>query len=473
MKYNWKEYESFLEERLRAMRVPGAQVCVRDETGVVFEKSYGFKDGARTLPVDGETMFGIASMSKSVTCFALALLEHQGKLSFDDPVCRFIPDFKIPGIPKEAVLIRHLCSHTAGLPPLPTLSWSMKWNTPDDPWETETAERIRAGAGYRVDKVQDITDYIAAGEGFEILGQPGEYMSYSNDGYALLSAIVDAASGETLESFAQREIFDKLGMKRTTFDTWLMKSWGNCTSLFSDVKGEVMCSDNWDVAPPYRGCGWIKSTASDMTRYYLMLSQNGMFEGEQLFPASCAQRLMGREFPEKEEPVYCFGLLKRLFGDAVICCHTGSLKGVCSVGSFIKDGSFAVTVLTNAGFAKDRYPLAFGACNLRLGLPVGDAHDWCGPSEYEPEDLSVYTGRYVTAEAYDGEGLVRLGENGRLKAVMGGQKFDLVYAGGTTFMAVPEGSGAKQGEPVRFYFRDGRAWGLTFGMRIVQRRDPE
>lgn len=122
MQYNLERFEAFIRSRLDEAEVPGAAVCVRDQSGVVYSKAFGYKDEARSCPVDENTVFGVASMSKSVASLAVALLEKEGKLSFDHPVSRYLPGFSIPGTPDETVLVRHLASHTTGLPPLPTLS---------------------------------------------------------------------------------------------------------------------------------------------------------------------------------------------------------------------------------------------------------------------------------------------------------------------------------------------------------------
>ena len=303
--------------------MPGASVCVSDDSGILFARGFGHCDAEHTHAVNPDTIFGIASMSKSITCLAAALLENEGRLSLDDPVSKYLPSFRLPGVPREAVLVRHLCEHRTGLPPLPTLSWSMAWNTPLEPWREEVVKRIRDSSESRVETVDDIIAYIAAGRGYRLLGAPGEYMSYSNDGYALLSSVIDVAAGEPLESYVERRIFQPLGMSRTTFDIDRAKALGNITSLFTWDGDVLRSTDTWDVAPPYRGCGWVKSTATDMCRYYLTLSRNGLFHGRQLWPQSCVERVVGRGFAELPQGVYCFGLNKRLFEDVAICEHSG------------------------------------------------------------------------------------------------------------------------------------------------------
>ena len=74
--------------------------------------------------MDGDTIFGVASMSKSMTALALAMLEEEGKLSLEDPVVRYFPTFQVPGNARDEVTLRHLAMHTSGIPP-----WS-RWSGP-------------------------------------------------------------------------------------------------------------------------------------------------------------------------------------------------------------------------------------------------------------------------------------------------------------------------------------------------------
>ena len=101
--------------------LPGVAVCALGPDGARFEKGYGFRDAGRAIAPDSDTMFGIASMSKSITALAVAILESEGKLSYDDPVYRYFPNFRVPGAARDAVTLRTLASHTSGIPPMEPL----------------------------------------------------------------------------------------------------------------------------------------------------------------------------------------------------------------------------------------------------------------------------------------------------------------------------------------------------------------
>jgi len=202
--FNANLMDSFIIKEMERQNIPGLSITFSDGNGIVYDKAYGYRDGKREKPVDGDTIMGVASLSKAVTATCIALLEHEGKLSMDDPVTRFFPRFKIPGTPKDAVLIKHLLSHTTGLPLLPTLTHCMARHTERDPGEKRTVDQL--DSLIKVDTVEDIIDYIMEGD-YQVLGQPGEYTSYSNDCYAILSSIVDQAADMSIEEYMEKRSF--------------------------------------------------------------------------------------------------------------------------------------------------------------------------------------------------------------------------------------------------------------------------
>ena len=206
--------DAYLTRWAEKKHLAGVSACILGPDGPAYEWTYGVRDAAGT-PVDMDTMFGIASMSKSMTALCLCILQSEGRLSMDDPVSDYLPDFAVPGQPCEAVTLRHLATHTAGIPPMEPLEWSIAVNTPgrDSDW----ARQMKATAPNKMETIQQIVDYISEGR-YQTLGGPGEYMSYSNEGYAILCYIFDQAAGEPLEQFLQERVFGPIGMTRTVLD---------------------------------------------------------------------------------------------------------------------------------------------------------------------------------------------------------------------------------------------------------------
>lgn len=463
--------DRYIVKQMEEQNIPGLSIVFSDASGIVFDRAYGYRDGKREKPVDGDTIMGVASLSKSVTALCVALLEHEGKLSMEDPVTRFFPRFKIPGVPKDAVLIKHLLSHTTGLPLLPTLTHCMAKHTVRDPgekWAVDKLDRL-----IEVDTVDDIIDYIVEGD-YETVGQPGEYTSYSNDCYAILSSVVDQAAGMSIEEYMDKKVFQPLGMTRSALGYDRLSGFDNVTQVFTKGEdGQVTASDNWSIAPPYRGCGWIISSSRDMHKYYKMLSQNGVFEGQRILPESVVDRLLGNDFPTLKTSVYAYGLGKVLCRGEVLFSHAGSLKGVASAGAFFKDRGVAGTVLTNMG-GVDAVRILMGAFNIAQGhSPEEHTHNFV-ISDRPPQEPWIYEGFYGAREhgmsiyAYPYK-VAR--ENGKLVLTLAGdEKRPLVYCGENYFLAPKDANNPlRDCMFIKFYVRNDKAWALQTANRMYQR----
>lgn len=467
MRIDFAALDAAIAEKVEKKPLPGCAVCLCGPDGIVFSKGYGFCDEEKTRPVNEDTMFGVASMSKSTATLALCMLEAEGRFSFDDPVIKYFPKFSVPGNPPESVLIRHLAMHTAGIPPLETLEWSILMNTPSICGEF--ADKMRASAPNRFETIDEVIDYVASGA-HPSIGMPGEHMSYSNDDYAILCSIFDMAAGETLERFLKRRVFGPLGMTRTVLDydgsEARALSGGNITDLFELRDGVLKADDHWETMPPFRACAQVKSTAKDMARYYQCLSNRGRLDGEQLLPAAAIELLCGSGFPLQKRPFYCYGLYKQKFLDHAVCYHSGGLHGVSTHGGFLLDEGVSFAALSNIGGA-DTDDIDYLMLNACLGLPLDTSHEWLLPKEGMLKNPDCLAGRFVGYEELP-EVITFQVDNGKISADKDGEPYDLVWGGGTWFLAYRNGELQTR---LHVEVRDGRAWGVRTGSRVFMRED--
>jgi CubicO group peptidase (beta-lactamase class C family) len=158
--------------------------------------TFGVQDLKTNTPVTATTDFRIASMTKSFTVLAILKLRDQGKLSLEDPVSKWIPEFaniELPTRDSATLKIRQLMSHSAGLPE-------------DNPWADQQLAASDA----------DLTQWLRQGIPFST--PPGTRYEYSNYAFGLLGRIVTKAAGIRYDRYVQREIIAKLHMDSTTFD---------------------------------------------------------------------------------------------------------------------------------------------------------------------------------------------------------------------------------------------------------------
>lgn len=460
--------EKALQKRIEEMKLPGVSVCIRGPEGVIYQKGFGKRSVEQDLDVTPDTVFGIASMSKSFTALACCMLTAEGRMSLEDPITKYFPSLHLPGVPDELVTIRQLGLHRAGIPPMEPLEWSIAINTPGR--KSADEERLRKESPNAMNTIEQIADYIAEGR-YQTLGEPGEYMSYSNEAYAILSYVVDQAAGIPLEQFLMERIFNPLGMTRTILDQdcselKAMVGDGNVTRLFEeDDDGKLVEDDSWSVLPPFRGCACIKSTAPDMARYYQMLSNRGTFEGKRIVAEEAIDLMFGPEYPLRRKPFNVMGLKKREIAGKMVCDHGGGLHGVSTHGGLV-EGGYGIAVLSNKS-NEDAELVQWICYNFVLGQDLEQELYWCRPCGKAFSAPEMLYGDYVGHEGLVAHALV-YPKDGKLWVRAYDEERVLEYCEGTVFAAVDPKTG-KRSDTYRFFIHDGHAWGVKVGTRVFRR----
>ena len=166
------------------------------ENGEIVSKGVmGFRDPESTLPIEEDTIFQLASVTKQFTAAAVMLTVREGKLGLDDEIIKFFPELE----KYKGVTVRQLLSHTSGIPDyFDDMDWFI------DLWKKEN--RVPSGA--------EIPRFLLETEA-EPYGAPGETFQYSNTGYNLLAEIVEKVSGTPFEEFLKKNVFEPAGMENT------------------------------------------------------------------------------------------------------------------------------------------------------------------------------------------------------------------------------------------------------------------
>ncbi|HET7218732.1 MAG TPA: serine hydrolase domain-containing protein, partial [Vicinamibacterales bacterium] len=178
----------------RSAHVPGAAWGIVIDGTLVHRGAAGVRDVASRAPVDADTVFRIASMTKSFTAMAILKLRDDGRLSLDDPAERYVPELKglrYPTSDAPRITIRHLLTHSAGFPE-------------DNPWGDQ-----------QLAKSDDEFARLLRG-GIPFSNVPGMAYEYSNYGFAILGRIVSAAARKPSDEYIDQAILRPLGMTATT-----------------------------------------------------------------------------------------------------------------------------------------------------------------------------------------------------------------------------------------------------------------
>ncbi len=177
-----------------SQQTPGASVAVVSNGRIIFRKGYGSSNLEYEIPITPSTVFHVASVSKQFTAFSILLLAHEGKLSLDDDIRKYIPE--VPDFGKK-ITLRQLAHHTSGL--------RDQWN-------------LLGMAGWRLDDIittEHILKLVSRQK--ELNFNPGDEHLYCNTGYTLLAEVVARVSGQTFADFTKEHIFEPLKMTNTLF----------------------------------------------------------------------------------------------------------------------------------------------------------------------------------------------------------------------------------------------------------------
>lgn len=467
----WAErLDEFAAGFFAAHRVPGGSLAVVTEGGTPFVRAYGWRDREARVPVAADTVFGLASLTKSFTALTLLALEARGVLTLDDPVERHLPAFAYPGVSRGSVRLVHLASHTSGLPPVRGLDFAIRPSQVGDPAQ-EFNRRDYRGAPDLGDHAA-LLDYLA-GEGRPALAAPGRVVSYSNDGYALLGAVIEAATGEPYPDVVAREVLAPLGLTGAGFDTAAARATGRLTELYTQAPtGEVVRSPQWEEAPAYLATGFLKASVLDLAAYlrYLLWPTPGTLA---VPPGRLRELHVGRGWAERFTSYGLGWMLREGFHGRSLWRHGGSLKGVSSHLGAVPSLGLGVAVLANL----DEVPvkrLWHAAVNAYLGLPLeeppfGGAHGHHAATALG-RAAPALAGVYDSGEPWGRLELVPDGE--RLLALVGElatPNGHLALLDEGEFVLVTEAGAWESG---RFVYGVGRARpvALQYGMRWYDKR---
>jgi CubicO group peptidase (beta-lactamase class C family) len=307
--------EDHLKRRyIDAGRFPGTQLLVYRRGKIVHSAVQGFADFERKAPVKDDTIFRIYSMTKPITSVAFMMLVEEGRVALDEPVHKYIPEWKNLGVfqagiapafltrpPSRPMLIVDLLRHTSGL----TYGFQQRSNVDAAYRELEIGGVEKAGT------LQSMIEDLAK---IPLEFSPGEAWNYSV-ATDVIGYLVGHISGKPFEQFLKERIFDPLGMNDTSFFVPVAKA-HRLAACYSAEKGGIKLQDDPAtssfLAPPsfISGGGGLCSTASDYLTFCRALLNGGELGGVRLIgPKTLALMTSnhlpgGRDLPEMSRSLF-------------------------------------------------------------------------------------------------------------------------------------------------------------------------
>ena len=291
--------------------VPGAGMAVLSEGAAIFRRAYGLADVESCVAATTATNYRLASLTKQFTAAAILLLAEDERLSIDDPVPRWLPTLPEPA---DAMLIRHLLTHTSGL-----IDY-------EDVIPRGTTRQLHDADVLRLLETEN-RRYFA----------PGTRYRYSNSGYSLLALIVERASGENFAAFLHRRIFMPLGMRTTVaFEAGI--SFVVHRAFGYTAAGQSWTRADQNLTSATLGDGGIYSSIDDLAKW-----DAALYDDRILGPVS--RRLAFQPATPTDDPAVHYGFGWRISGDAL--WHSGETTGFRNVIVRYPERRFTVIVLTN------------------------------------------------------------------------------------------------------------------------------
>ena len=243
-------------EHIEKKQFPGAVILVARKGGIVYRKAFGDRTVSPSpSPMEPDTIFDMASLTKIMpTAAAIMILVEEGRIALSDPVSKHLNRFSQYG--KHRVTVRQLLTHYSGL--RPSLSLKTQWS------------------GYET--------AIARACGERLAARPGARFKYSDINYVVLGELVRVISGDHLDAFSRKRIFEPLGMKDTSFNPG--ERMNSRIAPTERHQGKLLHGRVHDpTARRMGGCAGhagLFSTADDVARYGQMILNGGVYDGRRI-----------------------------------------------------------------------------------------------------------------------------------------------------------------------------------------------
>jgi len=345
-----KSVDQYFESLAQNQQFNG-NVLLADRGKVVYEKSFGLADFTNGRKNSAQSSFAIASITKTITATAILQLKETGKLRLSDPVANHLPTFPYP-----SVTIRHLLSHTSGMPTVDSLFFALIARHPDTVFTNRNI--IPACLLTKA----------------PLIFQPGTAFSYNNLNYNILALLVEKVSTLSFEVYLTKHIFKPAGMTHTTSSNFYTSNDKHLSKryrlkyLYSgsveepDTAAEFLIMRNFN----FKGHGELISTARDLFRYDQALRKGKLLKQETMQEAFTPVKLTNGS-----DNAQHYGLGWITSHDATLgqlVKHDGGLPGGRSI--LLINRTKPQTVILFDNVTNNVVPIANDALKLLNGIPV-------------------------------------------------------------------------------------------------------
>lgn len=331
-------FDAYVEQAMRDWEVPGVAIAVVKDDAVVYSRGFGVRQVGTTLSVDPNTVFAIASLTKSFTSTAVGMLVDEGKVNWDDPVTRHLPEFQLadPWVTRNFT-VRDLLSHRSGL---------------------ERGDWLWFGTPYERDDVVHHLRFLRTTGAFR-----SDY-GYSNNMYITAGRLIANVSGMSWDDFVTERIFRPLGMRRSNTSVLELPELDNIAIPHEKLDGSVRTVPHGNLDNEGPG-GSINSSANQMAQWMRFLLGGGAVDGERLIDSSTLAEATtpqtvirfneqeAAQYPGVNFMAYGFGWRLQDYRGRKLVQHGGAFDGMRAQIALVPEEGLGIVILTNLGRGHD------------------------------------------------------------------------------------------------------------------------
>lgn len=352
-----QEFDTYVETVRQQWQVPGLSIAVVKDNQVIFKKGYGVRELGKPEPVDTQTLFACASTTKAMTTTLMGMLVDEGRLSWDDPVSKYIPELQLydPYVTRE-LKVRDLLIHDTGLGSTDFLTGAMTISATD---MFRRLEMVKPSYSFRA--------------GFD----------YQNTFYSAAGRVIERIVGKTWADYLKERIFMPLGMTRTAPKRSYIND-TNVTRPHYNINDTIRVID-YGADSEIGSAGAVWSSADDISKWVICMLDSSKYGGGRLLkPETWAEIFKPQTFfPEEEYPTmqilkpnwrtYGLGWYQHDYRGHKVNFHTGSLAGLTAIIGQLPDAKLGVYVFGNYDHAEVRHALMYKTFDW---FALGGNRDW-------------------------------------------------------------------------------------------------
>ena len=388
------DLEADVTRAMKTFDVPGIAIAIVKDGKVVAARGFGVRKLGEPAAVDGKTLFEVASNSKAFTAAALAMLVDEGKLDWDDPVTRHLPDFQMyDAYVTHEMTVRDLLTHRSGLG---LGAGDLLW------WPTTT---------FTTDEIIQKLRYVRPATSFR------NSYAYDNLLYMVAGKIIAQKMGKPWGEAVRERILKPVGMNTTT--TSLAENAGNpnVSNAHSKIDGKIAAVKAMPV-PNAIGAVGINTNAEDIARWMTVLLDEGKIEGARdaqgkevrLYSSRQAREMWTAQTPIRiSEPkpslaatrpnflAYGLGFQLRDYKGKKVALHGGALQGFYSRVVLVPEAKLGIAILTNAESGGALTSLQYRLLDQYLDAAPSDWIKLIGDAETETHETDLAAQKKASA----------------------------------------------------------------------------